>query len=280
MLAKKSLLLRIVASTTLVSLPLASSAGVVPTRTMMTHRAAAVTSRIVLGPQLAPFALLAATTITDVGNTLVRYSSVQNNDDLMGVYPGTAVTGFYPPATDSGGPNAIYAAGYNANRAVPLAAQSALAVAYGAAAAAPATALVAGDLSLAKVPGYPTGTLPPGVYKSNTTLGIMSGNLTLVNGSDTAIPVFIFQVGTALTTTANAGIGGNIILGPGVSASNIYWQVGTSATLNGMVFDGNVLAYTSITLGATMFTGRALAMNGAITLPAAGGSLITNGGGF
>jgi len=71
---------------------------------------------------------LAGSTITNVGNTLVTYApgavTGGTNDDLIGVSPGTAVTGFYPPGTDTDGPNAIYAAGYNPNAAVPAAAQT------------------------------------------------------------------------------------------------------------------------------------------------------------
>jgi hypothetical protein len=100
-----------------------------------------------------------------------------------------------------------------------------------------------------------------------------------VHGTSVVPPIFVFQVASSLTTTANAGAGGNIILGPGVSPASIYWQVGDSATLNGAVFEGNVFAYTPITVGAAMFTGRALALNGAITLPAERGTLVTNGGG-
>ncbi len=109
-----------------------------------------------------------------MGNTLVTYApgAVTNgtHDDLMGVWPGTAVTGFYPPGTDADGPNAIYAAGYNTNTAVPMAAQGGLTTAYNTAAGRAATATVAGDLSQVSLPGYPTGTLPPGVYKSTSTL--------------------------------------------------------------------------------------------------------------
>jgi hypothetical protein len=229
---------------------------------------------IVLGPALAPFAVLAGSTITNVGDTLVTYApgavTGGTDDDLIGVSPGTAVTGFYPPGTDTNGPTAIYAAGYNTNAAVPAAAQAALTTAYNTAAAEAPTALVSGDLG-----GQ---TLAPGVYKSTSTLAITAGNLTL-NGGGNAESVFIFQVGSALTTTADGGAGGNVILTNGASACNVYWQIGSSATLGGATFYGNVLASASITINATTFTGRALASAGAVTIPVAGGSLITNPGG-
>jgi len=227
----------------------------------------------------APFAILAGSTVTNVGNTLVTYApgAVTSgvNDDLIGVWPGTAVTGFYPPGTDADGTGAIYAAGYNTNTAVPMAAQGALTTAYNAAAGVPATATVAGDLG-----GQ---TLAPGVYKSTSTLAIANGNLTLDGGGNPQ-SVFIFQVGSTLTTVLNGGAGGNVILQNNASACNIYWQIGSSATLGGATFYGNVLAYSSITINASTFTGRALAGGsalgtGAVSIPVAGGSLITNPGG-
>lgn len=60
---------------------------------------------------------------------------------------------------------------------------------------------------------------------------------------------------------------------------NIYWQVGSSAVLGGATFNGNVLANTSITINASIFNGRALAQSAAVSIPVAGGSLITNPGG-
>jgi hypothetical protein len=239
---------------------------------------------IPLGPALAPFALLAGSTITNVGLTNVTYATgavtAGVNDDLIGVSPGTAITGFYPPGTDTDGPNAIYGAGYNANAAVPLAAQTALITAYNMVAAKPAGVTFPGgqDLSQASVSGHPTGTLPPGVYSSPSSLSIANGNLTL-DGGGNAQSVFVFQMGSMLTTTLNGGASGNVILTGGANACNIYWQVGSSATLGGAAFYGNVLAQTAITVNATTFTGRALAEGAAVSIPVAGGSLITNPGG-
>jgi hypothetical protein len=244
-------------------------------------------SAIVLGPALSTFAVLAGSAVSNVGLTQVTFApgavTGGTNDDLIGVWPGSSVTGFYPPGTDTDGPNAIYAAGYNPAVAVPQAAQGALTTAYNTAAGLPANATVAGDLSQASVPGYPTGTLPPGVYKSTSTLGIMSGNLTL-DGAGNPQGVFVFQVASSLTTTFNGGVSGNVIVTNGASPCNVFWQIGSSATLGGATFYGNVLAFSSITVNATTFTGRALAGgsalgSGAVSIPVAGGSLITNPGG-
>lgn len=248
-------------------------------------------SAIKLGPALAPFALLAGSTITSAstttGATNVTYApgavTGSTHDDLIGVSPGSpavegALTGFYPFGTDTDGPNAIYATGsgsFNANAAVPAAAQGALTTAYNAFAGAATTGTVAGDLG-----GQ---TLTAGVYKSTSSLAIASGNLTL-NGGGIPQSVFIFQIASTLTTVLNGSVGGNVILENGANACNIYWQVGSSATLGGATFYGNVLAYSSITLNATTFTGRALAGGaslgtGAVTIPIITGSKITNPGG-
>jgi hypothetical protein len=241
---------------------------------------------IALGPALAPFAVLGASTVTNVGNTIVTYApgaiTGTTHDDLIGVSPGTSVTGF-PPGTDADGTNAIYsqAPAYNTNAAVPAAAQAALLTAYGLVAGRAPTTTFPGtpDLSQVMVPGHPVGTLPPGVYKVATTAFIAAGNLTLDGGGNPQ-SVFIFQIGTSLTTTAAGGVSGNVILTNGASACNIYWANGASATLGGATFYGNVLASTgSITINAPNFTGRALANVGAVTIPVAGGSLITNPGG-
>jgi Ice-binding-like len=240
-------------------------------------------SAIPLGAALAPFAVLAGSTITNTGLTVVTNAPTAVTgtiaDDLIGVSPGTAVTGFYPPGTDTGGVNAIYAAGYNTNAAVPLAAENALVTAYNAAAAVPVTNTFLGgqDLSQATIVGYPTGTLPPGVYASPSSMSIMAGNLTL-NGLGNPQSTFVFQMASSLTTTLNGAASGNIILINGASACNIYWQVGSSATLGGATFYGDVFALSSITLtSSASFAGRALARNGSVTIATA--SLITNPGG-
>src|SRR6202140_4373415 len=247
-------------------------------------------STIVLGPALRTFAVLAGSTVTNVGNTLVTYTGGPH-DDLVGVWPGTAVTGFYPPGTVTDGTSAIYAAGFNTTTAVPMAAQGALTTAYNAVVAkAPTTTFVGTpDLSASNstvsncgatgTSVCPTGTLGAGVYKASSTASIMAANLTL-DGGGNAQSIFIFQIGTSLTTTLNAGVSGNVILINGASACNIYWAEGVAATLGGATFYGNVLASTgAITINATTFTGRALANTTAVTIPVAGGSLITNPGG-
>jgi ice-binding like protein len=133
--------------------------------------------------------------------------------------------------------------------------------AYNALVARPAIPLAIGDLS-----GL---TLTPGTYKAASSLGILSpapGPLSIVtlDGLGDTNAVFVFQVGSALTTNT----GTQVKLVNGTQAKNVYWAVGSSATLGvNSTFNGNILALASITLdtGATL-NGRALAHTGAVTL--------------
>jgi len=108
-------------------------------------------------------------------------------------------------------------------------------------------------------------TLVPGLYKSTSSLEISSGDLTLDAQGD-ATAVFIFQMASTFITT----VGRQVILSGGAKAANIYWQVGSSATLGpSSVFKGNILALTFITLqnGAAV-EGRLSARTAAVTLDA------------
>ncbi len=188
----------------------------------------------------AKFAVLAGSTVTNTGMTTVTGD--------LGVSPGTAVTGF--------GPGMIVGAKHAGD---PTAAQGIadLTTAYNDAAGrslCPVT--VSGNLG-----GQ---TLAPGLYKSTSSLAISSGDLTLDAGGD-GDAVWIFQMASTLTTTA----GRKVILTNGARAANIYWQVGSSATLGTTsVFKGTIMADQAITLttGATLDQGRALARIGAVTL--------------
>jgi fibronectin-binding autotransporter adhesin len=105
-------------------------------------------------------------------------------------------------------------------------------------------------------------TLTPGVYHFNTSAQL-TGQL-LLNTTINPTGNFIFQIGTALTTASNS-----TVLFVGLADPNIFWQIGSSATLGTNThFDGSLLALTSITLttGASITAGRALALNGAVTL--------------
>ena len=187
------------------------------------------------------------------------FSEIHNMD--VGISPGvrSSVTGF-PPAIIVNG--AIYAsddlvpAGVSA---MLIQAKQDLTNAYlfAEAATSPAPATVSGDQG-----GL---TLAPGIYKSTSTLLIQSGDLTLDAQGD-ANAVWIFQVASDFTTVGGAG--GSVILSGGAQAKNVFWQIGSSATIgNGTAFKGNVLALTSITMGPNATAvGRMLARNGAVVM--------------
>jgi hypothetical protein len=184
------------------------------------------------------FAVLAGTAVTNTGPSVI-------GGDL-GVSPGTAVTGF-PPGTVTAG--TIHAAD-----AVALQAEGDVTTAYNDAAGRSSTATISADLARS--------TLTPGVYTSASSLGL-SGDLTLDARGDPDA-VFVFQAGSMLTV----GSASRVLLVGGAQACNVFWQVGSSATIgSSSAFAGNVLALTSISLttGATL-NGRALARNGAVTL--------------
>lgn len=194
------------------------------------------TSLIALCPFIGNFAVLAGTTVTNTGATVIAGD--------VGLSPGTAVTGF-PPGMASG----IHAADGAAAQA-----QATLTAAYIDAAARPGGALVAGDLSGT--------TLVPGIYKSTSGLGLTGDLMLDAQGNPDA--VWIFQISSTLIT----GSGSRVILINDAKACNVFWQVGSSATLGtNSIFKGNILALTSIALttGAKL-EGRALTRNGAVTL--------------
>ena len=179
----------------------------------------------------------------------------------------TGDIGTFPTASITGIGNAILNGTNHAGDAVTQGAKTALTAAYGNAEGQTlpsVTTVLASDIDSFSGTGY---TLAPGIYKSLSTLGI-TGTLTL-DGS--ATDVWIFQAGSSLTT-AGASV---VNLTGGAQACNVFWQVGSSATLGAdSTFKGNVLALTSIGLGTTAnVEGRVLAQNGTVTLD--GSNVIT-----
>jgi subtilisin family serine protease len=185
------------------------------------------------------FAVLGASTVTNTGPSVITGD--------LGVSPGTAVTGFLPGRVASG---TIHSAG-----AAALAAQDAVTTVYNGLVAQPCTQ----DLTGQNLGGL---VLTAGVYCFSSSAQL-TGTLTLdAQGQSNA--VFIVKMGSTLTTASAA----SVVLVNGASAANVFWQVGSSATLGtGTSFAGNILALASITVTTgTRVTGRALARNGAVTL--------------
>jgi hypothetical protein len=184
-------------------------------------------------------AVLGDSTVTNAGPTIVTGNVALSS-------PGVSVTGF-PPGTIVDG--AIHIGDALANQA-----HADAATAYG---------QLVGETLTTDLSGQNLGgmTLMPGVYHFATTAQL-SGTLTLDTGGDPNA-AFHFQIGTTLTTDPASMI--TLLNG---SSANIFWQVGTSATIGvDSTLYGNILADQSITVnsGATI-NGRAIAINAAVTL--------------
>ncbi|MGX1762235.1 ice-binding family protein [Streptomyces lydicus] len=186
----------------------------------------------------ATYGVLANTAVTNTGPTVVAGN--------LGVSPAGAVTGF-PPGTVTGT--------IHVNDAAASQAQADLLVGYANALSQPVTGTVATELGGT--------TLTPGVYNSLSGTFTLNGTLTLdAQGNPNA--VFIFK----MTTTLITGAAGNVNLINQAQSANVFWQVGSSATLGaGSTIRGSILAFTSITAttGATV-DGRLLALGAAVTL--------------
>jgi outer membrane autotransporter protein len=175
----------------------------------------------------------------------------------LGVNPGSAITGF-PPGSVTG-------TIYTGADAPAIAAHAATVTAYNIIAGLP----VGTNLTGQNLGGM---TLTPGVYTFNSSAQL-TGNLFLDPLGDPNA-AFHFQIGSTLTTAEFSAL---TVVG-GLQLPNVFWQVGSSATLGvGSAFGGNILAQTSITMttGSGLSNGRALAIDGAVTLDT---SNINNGG--
>lgn len=203
--------------------------------------ASAATATVNLGAAKS-FAVLAGSTITNTGSTTIGGTAGAD----VGLSPGTSITGFPPGIAGT-----LHAADANAGLA-----QVALTTAFTDAATRPPTASVS-------VPADITGlTFNAGVYAYAASLGL-TGTVTLDAQGDPSA-VFVFLASSTLTT----GSGSRVLLANGAQACNVFWQVGSSATLGTTSsLSGHVLAQSSITAttGAKI-DGSLLARTGAVTL--------------
>jgi Ice-binding-like len=185
-------------------------------------------------------AILAGSSITNTGATTITGD--------LGLSPGTSIGGF-PPGILNGV--------QHINDEIANQAKLDLTAAYNDAAGRISTDIVTLSGNIGGL------TLTPGLYKSTSSLSISSGDLTF-DAKGNANAVFIIQIASTLTTTS----GRQVILSGGALASNIFWQVGTSATFGTTsVFKGNILAMQSITFNTgAKLDGRGLARTGAVTM--------------
>jgi hypothetical protein len=198
----------------------------------------------------AEFSVLAGSTVTNTGPTVVSADAGVGGN--LGVSPGSAVTGFPPGLVNA--PGTIHAAD-----ATSLDAQT-----------------VAGTAAVDAAGRIPNQTFNPiydlvgqtftaGVYKAPTSLAVGGVGATVtLDGENNADAVFIFQVGSTLVTGASS----TVALINGAQACNVFWQVGSSATLGAnSTFNGTILAAASASLSDSVnLQGRVFAGTGAVTL--------------
>jgi hypothetical protein len=206
------------------------------------------------------FAVLAGTTVTNDG------ASVITGD--LGVSPGTAITGFEPsPINSIMGPGTvtsglglvsgiIYAGG-----PVAEAAHSQAVTTYNYLVSQPANTTYAGVTQLNGL------TFTPGVYHFSPSANLQVNGTMYLDFQGNSDALFIFQTESTLVTMAGSNV---IALNSGnqtCAGANVYWAVGSSATVDGAVFIGNVIATTTITMtSASSVSGRIWAINGAVTM--------------
>lgn len=185
------------------------------------------------------FLVLAASTVTvaGAGPTLISGD--------VGLSPGTSITGF-PPALISGS--------FHVHDAYAASGITDLTTVYNQYKALTGGITIGGDIG--------NTTMVPGIYKVATSTGLGEGTL-ILDGGGNPNSVWVFQIGTTLITAAST----NILLVGGAQAGNIFWIVGTSATLGATSnFAGTIIANASISVGASVYVdGRLGALTGAIT---------------
>ena len=189
--------------------------------------------------EIFPCTILAGSAVTNTGPSVV-------NGNVC-VSPGTAISGFPPGIITNGGPES--------NTLLAQQAQAAATTAYNSLAAQPCTLDLTGQ-------NLGERTLFPGVYCFATSAQL-TGALTL-NGLGNPNSVFIFKIGSTLTTATGA----SVTLINGASKANVFWQVGSSATFGSATqFQGTVIALASITFNSgAQLLGVAIARTAAVTL--------------
>lgn len=210
------------------------------------YGASPASAAMILDSELASFAVLGASTVTNTDATVLNGN--------LGVSPGTAITGFFG-TVENDGPGIVNGTVHQ-NDATAILAQSQLGSTL-----TTLNSMGAGTLLGTDLAGL---TLTPGVYTVPAGTSNLTGTLTLDGlGADDA--TWVFQMPSTLITSPSSIVN---LIDPGANAG-VYWNVGSSATLDTTtLFQGNILASSSITMnaGATIGCGSALANTGAVTL--------------
>lgn len=208
----------------------------------------------------ATFAVLGATTVTNDGESLISTN--------LGVSPGTAITGFQPEPLNTIEGEGTVTAGLgivsgtiHAGSPEAAAAQADAAIAYNSLLSEVPDVIYSGVTQLQGL------TFTPGVYKFDPSANLQVNGTLYLDFQGNPEAMFVFQLGTTLVTMA----GSNVIAinnnNQDCVASNVYWIVGSSATLDGAQFIGNVIAHTTITMtSGSNVAGRLWALNGAVTM--------------
>jgi hypothetical protein len=202
------------------------------------------TAACLTGPSLGSaqnFAVIAAATITNAA-----FATAITGD--MGLSPGSSITGF-PPGTVTGATSTGDASSI-----------AGLARADAGSAYQAAKTLGESPESPERAGNLGGNVLHAGVYHSTSSLSIGGAPLTLDAQGD-ANAVWIISMNSTLTTTS----GGDVILAGGAQAKNVYWRVGSSATLGADIFKGTIMADTSITLGTAAINVQGRLLAGVVT---------------
>ena len=202
------------------------------------------------------FAALAGTTLTATGPVVISGN--------VGVSPGSAVIGFPPGVVQNG--QIFTGAGSAAGPA-----QASALTAYN---NLKGQACPAANNLTGKILGQTQLSVSPGVYCFDTSVQL-NAIFTLNDGGDPNA-IFIFQIGTTLTTASSS----QVLMSSGGRGNNVYWQVGTSATIGTSTqFRGHIIANTSITFTTSASTtGRIFALNGAATIDSTNVDAVPAGG--